>query len=381
MRRIASPPRLGWEARVESAGLLYHTPGGRPYWDDTACYEFSPADIDVLEAAAAELHRRCIDAAQHVIDHDRLGEFGIAPPVAEAIRLSWQGEPPSLYGRFDLAYDGSGPPKLLEYNADTPTSLLEAAVVQWDWLQDVAPDADQWNSIHERLVAAWRAVKPHLPPLVHFAYVDESSHEDVMTVTYLRDTAAEAGIDTIGVPMESIGLEELDPGFEFVDATGIRIRALFKLYPWEWVVHEQGGAPALEALAGGMVWMEPIWKMLWSNKAILPVLWQLFPQHPNLLPATFKEPAVASYVRKPKLSREGANVTIVHDGVEVERTGGDYGEEGFIYQALAPMRPHDGRYPVIGAWMIDGEPAGMGIRESEALITGNLARFVPHVIR
>jgi glutathionylspermidine synthase len=36
-----------------------------------------------------------------------------------------------LYGRFDLAYRGDGPPKLLEYNADTPTALFEAAVVQW----------------------------------------------------------------------------------------------------------------------------------------------------------------------------------------------------------------------------------------------------------
>jgi len=47
---------------------------------------------------------------------------------------------------------------------------------------------------------------------------------------------------------------------------------------------------------------------------------------------------------------------------------------------MANRPPIDGRYAVLGAWVIDGEAAGMGIRESEALITGNLAQFVPHLI-
>jgi glutathionylspermidine synthase len=70
------------------------------------------------------------------------------------IREAWAAQPPSLYGRFDLAWSGTGPPKLLEYNADTPTSLVEAAVAQWYWLEQVHPGGDQFNSLHERLVEA-----------------------------------------------------------------------------------------------------------------------------------------------------------------------------------------------------------------------------------
>lgn len=79
-----------------------------------------------------------------------------------AIVWSWNEEPPAIYGRFDLAYDGIHPPKLLEYNADTPTALLEASVVQWYWLQDVFPKDDQFNSIHEHLVAKWKELKDYV---------------------------------------------------------------------------------------------------------------------------------------------------------------------------------------------------------------------------
>jgi glutathionylspermidine synthase len=381
VRRVAHPPRIGWEQKVEQLGLVYHSPDGQPYWDETVHYEFRADEIEELERACTELQQRFIDAAQHVIDRDRFAEFGIDPHVADAIRRAWDAEPPSLYGRFDLAFDGSRPPKLLEYNADTPTALLEAAVVQWHWLQEVSPASDQWNSIHERLVAKWRELAPHLPPTVHFAHVDEGSHEDVMTVTYLRDTAGEAGLENVGVEVSAIGLVQRGGAFEFVDTWNRPIRALFKLYPWEWLLAEQGRQATLDALADNMIWIEPIWKMVWSNKAILPVLWELFPEHPNLLPA-YRGHAhgMSAYACKPKLSREGANVTLVDGGVEVERTGGDYGEEGFVYQALAPIPRIDGHHPVLGAWMIDGEPAGMGIRESRERVTGNRSRFVPHLI-
>jgi glutathionylspermidine synthase len=86
-------------------------------------------------------------------------------------------------------------------------------------------------------------------------------------------------------------------------------------------------------------------------------------------------------VRKPIFSREGANVQWVeHDGV-VEESGGAYGGEGHIYQALAPMLDFEGNYPVFGVWVIDHEAAGVGIREDRRRITGNLSRFVPHFFR
>jgi glutathionylspermidine synthase len=132
------------------------------------------------------------------------------------------------------------------------------------------------------------------------------------------------------------------------------------------------------------LWIEPPWKMLLSNKGLLPILWDLYPGHPNLLEAHFDEPGtLTSWVRKPRLGREGANITMHRPGGDLQ-TDGDYGSEGFVYQDMAPMTSFDGRYPVVGSWLIGHEPgnaaAGIGIRESDTPITTNFSQFVPHLI-
>ena len=126
--------------------------------------------------------------------------------------------------------------------------------------------------------------------------------------------------------------------------------------------------------------IEPAWKMLLSNKGLLSVLWELFPGHPNLLPC-YDDPAPlnGNHARKPRLSREGSNVTLVENGAVIESNDGEYGDEGFIYQALARLPDFDGRHPVMGVWIVNHEAAGLGIREDTRRITGNLSRFVPHL--
>ena len=376
MERRVTTPRPNWVDDVRSHGLVYCFTGDKPYWDESAYYEFTAAEVDRLEAATNELQRLCLEAGQHVIDKNRFAEIGIPPAAVEAIRWAWDAEPPAIYGRFDLAYDGQSI-KLLEYNADTPTALLEASVIQWFWLQACFPHADQFNSIHERLVAKWRELKAYLTGPLYFAHADSGTGEDLMTVTYLADTAIEAGLTTETLRMDEIGW---NPRQEFVDLQERPIRSVFKLYPWEWMMHEAFGVRALNAYAR-VAWIEPIWKMLWSNKGLLAILWELFPNHENLLPAYLGDPrGLTSYVRKPLLSREGANISIVTTAATTS-TPGDYGEEGFVCQAIAPIPTIDGQHPVIGSWVIDGVAAGMGIRESTEPVTTNTSRFVPHLFR
>ena len=375
MERVPTECRKHWQDKVTKQGLTYHTPGGRTYWDESAFYRFRAWQIDELERATNELHEMCLKAVQFVIDHNRFADFGIPQAAVPAIVQAWEAEPPAIYGRFDFSYDGKTPPKLLEYNADTPTALLEASVIQWYWLQDVAPREDQFNSIHERLVAKWKELLDYIPsrPL-YFAYADDE--EDLMTATYLRDTAEQAGFATAALLMKEIGWDAARRCF--VDLEGRKIGAIFKLYPWEWMLHEEFGPRALE-LAGHMQWMEPLWKMLLSNKAILAILWEMFPGHANLLETYLDSPrGLREYVKKPKMSREGANVTLFSER-ERAQTAGDYGDEGYVYQAAAPLPDFEGNRPVLGSWVIDGESGGMGIRESAGPVTDNLSRFVPHL--
>ena len=435
MQRISRTPRDNWQHKVEDVGLTFHTlENGQPYWDESAAYQFTAAEIDTLEAAGNELQTMCLAAAQHIIDSKRYAELDIPIEAIPAIESAWNAEPPALYGRFDISWAGaeSGQsPKLLEYNADTPTSLLEAAVVQWNWLEEVTPalaaashlgKPDQFNSIHDKLIAKWKDIAPYLAQPVYFAAVDVP--EDQLTTIYLRDTAQQAGLETLQMFMHEIGWN--DEQQAFMDPNEDAMRSIFKLYPWEAMLAEEFGPHALATyLAPPSVnWIEPIWKLLLSNKGLLPILWELYPNHPLLLPAYFDSPAadgpqrladgtlsasdtggwqtvgapaqapppppagnygshgMTSYVRKPLHSREGANITVVRDGATIASTEGPYhGRQ--IYQALAPdsVFPNergDARHPVLGLWIIDQECAGLGIRESGGPITDNFSSFLPH---
>jgi glutathionylspermidine synthase len=371
VKRLSTTPRADWQATVESQGFCFHTPDGAPYWDESVYYQFTSREIDELEAATYELDRMCMAAVEHVIQGRLFNLFGIPDAFADWVEQSWEVDDLTIYGRFDLAFDGKSPPKLLEYNADTPTSLLEAAVIQWYWMKDVHPDLDQFNSIHERLIEAWNAVKSTVGGTIYFSSL-KGHLEDYMNVNYVRDTAIQAGLQTEYIAIDDIGWNETRRGF--VDLQERPINEIFKLYPWEWLIHESFG-PHLTS--GPTRWFEAPWKMILSNKAILTVLYDLFPHSPYLLPASLS-PLGDSYVKKPTLSREGANIAIVTGGQTKLETAGDYGEP-FVYHQLHLLPEFDGKYPVIGSWMVNGYACGIGIREDKSPITQNLSRFIPHV--
>lgn len=384
MRRISCPERIHWKQRARELGFAFHTMDGQPYWDESAYYSFSLRQIeDDLEAPTQELHALCMALVERAVqDEQTMRRLGVPEWAFDFVAMTFRRGDPTLYGRFDFSYDGKGPAKLLEYNADTPTALYEAGVFQWFWLEDqtkagVLPaGADQFNSIHDRLIAAFQLYGQGRS--LHLTSVPDSI-EDRGTVAYLEDCARQAGMQTHFVAIGDIGLTREG---QFVDEQNRPIERIFKLYPWEWLFAEEFGKAMPHAAAG---WMEPPWKALLSNKAILPLLWEMAPGHPNLLPAFFEgDPRQAElgarYARKPIHSREGANIRLVDGDTLLDSDSGPYGQTGFIRQALAPLPVTQGNHAVIGSWVIAGEAAGIGIREDRSAITKNTSRFLPHVI-
>ena len=323
MRRESVRPRPDWRQRVEPLGFDFHTIDGAPYWVEDGCYRFDAAEIDRIEDACNELHAMCLQAVAEICGKGDFWRAGLDDAAAALAEASWRRGDAGLLGRMDLAYDGHGEPRLLEYNADTPTSLLEAAVVQWYWLEDTGVGRDQFNLIHEKLVARWPQVAK-AGQAVHFAGCLESA-EDAGTLGYLRETCREAGFDTDLLDISQVGFR----GGAFTDLADRRILQMAKLYPWEWMLDEAFAAhlPAVEQR-----WIEPAWKQVLSNKALLPLLWEMFPGHPNLLPASFDPRAVPGrVVRKPQFGREGEGVTVHEDASALVY------EPGWIVQGHAPL--------------------------------------------
>jgi glutathionylspermidine synthase len=374
VRRETLTPRPDWRAKVEALGLDFHTSeresGGEPYWWEAASYAFSSAEIDLIEEATEALHQLCLEAVDRLVAAGDLGRLNIPEPFWPWVAQSWRRRDADLYGRFDLAFAGGNPPKMLEYNADTPTALLEAAVVQWYWLEEVKPGCDQFNSIHEKLIAAWAELR-HLHPdtaRLHFAGVLDEP-EDLRTLEYLRDVCGQAGWPTEQLDIAQLGWN----GRVFTDLAERPIEALFKLYPWEWLLREKFGE---QLLADCAAFIEPPWKMVLSNKAILAVLWEMFPGHPNLLPAAFARDKIAGpCVQKPVHGREGEGVRLIAAGEAALKA------DDRIYQAGCPLPVFDGMHALIGSWVIAGKAAGIGMREDRAPVTTNASRFVPHYFR
>jgi glutathionylspermidine synthase len=385
MHRLTLPERPDWRAKAEEYGFPFHTAGGDIYWDETAAWSFTLREIeDDLEAPTAELEQMCLHIAGEAMKDDRLMERLAAPRQHwQLIRDSWAKGHRNLYGRFDLAYDGSGPAKLLEYNADTPTSLFEAAVFQWTWLEDqmaagVLPaGSDQFNSLHEKLVDAFRQIHGGKPYPLHLAAFRESA-EDTATVAYLADCARQAGLQSAEIAIEDIGV---NADGRFTDPDNRLIDMLFKLYAWEWLFADDY---ARHLATSRTQFIEPPWKALLSTKALLPVLWELAPNHRNLLPAYVADDprakTLADHVVKPIHSREGANISVRRASTTVQETPGLYTSGPSIVQQLAPLARHGKGHAVIGSWVVASQPAGLGIREDEGEVTRDLARFVPHLI-
>ncbi len=384
MRRLKLLERADWRQEAERLGFIWHGAEGEPYWDESAAYAFTLAEIEgEIEAAAASLEALCYDiVARAVASEEILTALCIPPLFWGEIFESWQRKDRNLYGRFDLAYDGRSKPRLLEYNADTPTGLFETGVFQWLWLEagrkngTLPAAADQFNALHERLVEAFRLYRDGRPYRLHLTCASGSA-EDRATVDYLGECARQAGVETVFLPIESIGLS----GAGFVDLDNAAIEVLFKLYPWEWLMREDFG----RAIPGTATrFIEPAWKSILSNKGLLALLWRFHKGHPNLVPAYFpaeKAPDLGpDYVEKPLFSREGANIRFVSGESIIASTPGPYGAEGFIRQQRIAVPDFGAGQVILGAWMVAGEPAGMLLREDRAPATGNSARFLPHLI-
>lgn len=387
------------------------------YWREDIHYSFSEADEQAVADASAAIFDMCIEAGDFIVKNPAvMKRMGIPKWAFEQVIYSWNEEPAygSVYGRFDLRFGGTDHadeelrvPQLYEFNADTVTCLVESAWTQWQWFEELFSDLDatQSNYIWELLIKAWDrnlseiTAKFGYKPTVHFASSSsDRSGEDLMNVLYLVSACQQTGHQMKMIAIESI---VLNPDGRFYDADGDHIDVCFKLLPWEMMLSSEYGKACIKDMAAlqqnlsakkpveQTIWIEPIYKMLWANKGLLAVLWQLFGDDQErskyLIPSWFSgdQPGhLTDFARKPLLSREGADVELHLGGkVEIPCETGQYGREGYVYQRYAPPPKFDDFFPIIGSWMIDGDYAGLCVREGSGPVTGPLDYFAPHIVR
>lgn len=378
-RKTLVPNRDLAKAMEELRFDIYDLPSvnDRTYFSDNIYYEFTHDQIESIYEASKELHFMCLDYVSDIIKIGNYENLGLNRTMIEVIEATYKkSKNRHVYGRFDLAFNPElNTIKMLEYNADTPTSLYESSVVQWNWKEHYFSSSDQYNYIHEELIKRWK----QFPNNMYFTAHDDAGKEDWITLYYLLDTYLAFGKNTGNcINLTDLGVDSKN---RFVDLSDNVIENIFKLYPWEFMQQEK-----FIDYAANTNFIEPSWKILLSNKSLLPELWQRHKNHPLLLASYFDRNQFATnndFIKKPIFSREGANVSSTNPldsrNKDYELYADNlYDSTGYIFQKDAQIKLQDSYTPIVGSWIVGDEPCGINIREDIGF-TRNTSAFVPHI--
>ena len=335
-----------------------------------------------------------IEAGDYIIENNLLDEVGIPFNLQDLVKSSWDNDVHwHIYGRFDFAGGIDGKDiKLIEFNADTPTTLYESSILQWMLLK--ANDLDensQFNNIYEALKDNFKRLMVLDGDLADFdkrydgykilfsSY--EGIEEEEVTTKFLETCAREAGYETgfsflnqVGFDEEKGIFNENEENFEF----------WFKLFPWEDLAVEEGDLTLmLKSIVDNRkaILLNPAYTLMFQSKGMLKVLYDLFPDSPYLLETSFEPLKDKRYIEKKVFGREGENCHIFDkDGSTIAKKEGDYGHHKSIYQEFVDYpKDENGLYYQAGVFFAY-EPCGLSYRRGDIILDDD-SKFIGHVIK
>lgn len=379
---------------LESIGFSWHTDLDNRDYISQDIVQISEEEAQNFYDAANELYDMYVQAAQHVIENNLFHELSIPFNLVQIIKDSWENDVHwHLYGRFDLAggFDGT-PIKLIEFNADTPTSLFETMIIQWALLKyNNLDETRQFNSLYEALIDNFKRIITLNEDIEKFEeYYSKlgwkilfscikNNEEELHTTKLLQHIASEAGFET-----NFAYIDEVEFGDEGISIDDQLYEFWFKLIPWEDIAIQEGElALRLTQMIEDqkVIIFNPAYTLLFQSKGILKILWDLFPHHPLLLQTSYEPLENLKQVEKPMFGREGANVAIVNqDNSLLVKNDGPYESNKMVYQEYYEF-PKDlqGQYYQAGVFY-SYEACGLGLRKGN-IILDNFSKFVPHIVK
>jgi len=376
---------------LESIGFHWHTDKDESPYIANEVVVVSEDEAEAYYEAVNELYDMFVEAGDYIIENDLFHEVGIPFNLVDAVKKSWENDVHwHIYGRFDLAGGVGGVPiKLLEFNADTPTALFETAIVQWAMLKANGLDESaQFNNVYEAIRDNFNRLIVLDGDLEDFEHYYEGwkilfsairgNIEDENTTKLLQKMADDAGFHTKFAYVDEV---------EFSDEDGIfygdeQYEYWFKLIPWEMIAIEESDlARIITNIMENQkaIILNPAYTLMFQSKAIMKILWDLYPNHPLLLETSF-EPLGKKQVQKPFLGREGGSVKILDaNGSVISSAQDDYGDQPTIYQEFVELlKDSNGRNYQAGVFFAY-EGCGLGFRRGGEILD-NMSKFVSHII-
>ncbi|MEN8718333.1 MAG: glutathionylspermidine synthase family protein [Sulfurovum sp.] len=378
---------------LDSIGFTWHTDSDETSYISDEVVVISEKEANNYYEAVNELYDMFCEAGEHVVENDLFHDLNIPFNLVEVIKESWENDVHwHLYSRFDLAGGIDGKPiKLIEFNADTPTSLFETCIVQWALLKaNGMDDASQFNNIYEALKDNFKRIitldgeiekfdeyYKELGWKILFSSISSSS-EDINTTKLLQSIANEAGFNTDFEYIDQVqfndeGIFKDDELFEF----------WFKLIPWEDIAIDENELALLlteiikEKKA---IIFNPAYTLMFQSKGFMKVLWDLYPNHPLLLETSFEPLENKKQVEKRCFGREGANTKIINEDGSIDvQTSGDYEGHKAIYQEYVELPVDEKGNSYQAGVFFAFEGCGLGFRRGSKILD-NMSKFVSHII-
>ncbi|MFA5454167.1 MAG: glutathionylspermidine synthase family protein [Sulfurimonas sp.] len=378
--------------QLEELGFTWHTDSDSSGYISDTLVKITQNEAEAYYETVNELYDMYTEAAQYVVENNLFFELGIPFNLIDAIKKSWENDVHwHVYGRFDLAGGmDSKQIKLIEFNADTPTSLFETALLQWALLKENGMDEDkQFNNVYEsikqnfrRLITLFDETELFDERYEGWKILFSSIHgndEEEATTRLLQQIATDAGFNTGFEYLENVKFDEEG----IYDRDDNKYEYWFKLYPWEDIaVDEPELATTLTNIMQNQnaIILNPAYTLLFQSKGMLKILYDLFPDSPYLLKTSFEPLKGIKHVEKSVFGREGANIKIVDaDGTILNEQEGPYGNYKKVYQEYVDFnKDEDGSKYQAGVFFAY-EACGMGFRKGGEIMN-NMSKFVGHVL-
>jgi glutathionylspermidine synthase len=380
------------DEKLDKIGFTWHTDSDGTKYVSDELVEITQEEAEAYYEAGNELYDMFVEAAEYVIENELFFELGIPFNLIDMIKKSWENDVHwHIYGRFDLAGGVDGAPiKLIEFNADTPTSLFETALLQWALLKENNMDENkQFNNIYEAIADNFKRLitldedistfKEHYDGWKILFSCIEGDDEEEATTRLLQQIATDAGFITAFEYIQNVKFD--DNGI--YDSEDNPYEYWFKLYPFEDIAHDEPElATVLTTIMQNQkaILLNPPYTLLFQSKGIMKILWDLYPNHPLLLKTSF-EPLDTLHVEKCVFGREGANTKIIDaNGDIITKTDGEYDNYKKVYQEYVDFNKDSKGAKYQAGLFFAFESCGLSFRKGGEIMD-NMSKFVGHFIK
>ncbi|WP_058913151.1 bifunctional glutathionylspermidine amidase/synthase [Entomohabitans teleogrylli] len=354
-----------------------------------------------LIKATNELHLMYLHATDKVMKDDNLLTlFDIPKILWPRLRLSWQRRRHHMItGRMDFCMDERGL-KVYEYNADSASCHTEAGLILEEWTRQGyrGTGHNPAEDLLNELAGAWKHSRAR--PFVHI--MQDNDIEENYHSRFMQRALAEAGFESKIL----YGLAELrwDATGQLIDGDGRLVNCVWKTWAWETAIEQirevseaeyaavpiRTGHPENEVrlidvlLRPEVLVFEPLWTVIPGNKAILPILWSLFPHHRYLLDTDFEvndELIKTGYAVKPIAGRCGSNIDLIsHHEELLDKTSGKFADQKNIYQQLWCLPRVAGKYIQVCTFTVGGNYGGACLRGDDSLVIKKESDIEPMIV-